>query len=269
MPLVSLKTLLCLAAVLAVAPLNAAVFFSDTFDSGIGSWVGATGVTASLNTSNVLGTGNSLNGTTGNNSVNVLALGFTSQTLSTVGDSLTVAFDYRWSGATAGATDRVPAFGLYNSNATGIYTDDVGYNVQVITSSVKLQRETGTDNTALAGNDDVSMANASAAYVYSAVSVVRFTFTLERVLTGLKLTTTLTPTGASTPDVTLTTIDTSPLTFTYDEFLLRSRATSYYLDNVSVDFTASAVPEPASAASIAGLVALGLIAYRRKSRTSV
>jgi len=268
MPLASIKTLVSCTALLAVAPLNATVFFNDTFDSGIGSWVGASGVTAAINTSNVLGTGNALSGTTGSASINLLALGFTSQTLSNVGDSLSIAFDYRWSASSTATVDRIPAFGLYNSADTGVYTDDMGYNVQVITSSVKLQSEAGGDNIALAGNDDVAINGASVAYTYSAAAVVRFTFTLERVLTGLKITTTLTPTGDSTPAVNLSSTVTSPLTFTYDEFLLRSRSTNYYLDNVSIDFTAAAVPEPASATSIAGLVALGFIVLRRRRPAS-
>ncbi len=248
---------------------QAVVIFNDTFDVGTTPTVGddagdpddtaftaVSGMSVSVNTTNQLASGNSLFGNV-SSSVNLLVTQFAAQTLAAVGDSITLSFDYRWQDATAGNTDRIPVFGLYNTGGTASdYTDDIGYNAQFITGTtnvIRFFRELAGDNP-LTGSGDSPLG--STPYTYDGTKR-NFTMTLSRIadtnadsMDDLRVSLDLVDPEDDDNNLSgFSAVDTTQATFTFDQFALRSRSTSFYLDNVSVS---TSIPEPGSIALLFG-----------------
>ncbi|MDA3873389.1 MAG: hypothetical protein PF795_05465 [Kiritimatiellae bacterium] len=264
---------------LTALPVSATVLLQDEFDTLDSNWDAATNVNISLDTNDQLGSGNSLSGNV-NNSVNLLATSFASQTLSAPGHSLSLSFDYRWNGSpSSGTNDRVPAFGLYNSNGTGAYTDDVGVHAYMwyTTHEMLVMSETGGDNTALAGSDLFQIGN----YQYGASkefdgSERRFSLTLMRIsddagdadnLDDLQIAVSVEDPVNSGNNFNFSEIAYSGAsseipTWTFDEVTFRSRNTDYYFDNVEV----SVIPEPGTLGLVLGGLVLTLLSVGRRFR---
>ncbi|MGE9289986.1 MAG: PEP-CTERM sorting domain-containing protein [Puniceicoccales bacterium] len=264
-PLLTLSTL--------AVTLHGATVFEDDFNAGTTHWNAVSGYTSlSINTANVFGTGDALDGNVGTNSVNLLSTQFTQQTLNSIGDSISISFDYTWNGS-SGASDRNPTFGLYSSEGTLTdYTDDVGYNIQVITASdpdsYRYYQDVNTDDNPLTGGTETQI-DSSQNFNYDGTPR-NFTLTLERIadtnsdsLDDLSISFSVTDPNNASNNASSAVVATNVVTFSYDEFLLRSRATNFYMDNVIVT---SSIPEPGSFALIGGSLALGIVSLRRKRR---
>ncbi|MGE9294769.1 MAG: PEP-CTERM sorting domain-containing protein [Puniceicoccales bacterium] len=251
--------------------INAAVVFEDNFDDDLGEWTTVSGFTGiSIDTNNALGSGDSMSGDV-SGSVNLLSAQFASQTLSAIGDSISLSFSYRWDGV-SGATDRNPTFGLYSDNGTpSDYTDDLGYNAQIIIQtdpdSYRFYRDVNAGDNPLTGGGETQLGS-STSFNYDGTHR-NFTMTLTRVadtnedLTDdLSITLSVVDPNNSGNNVSSSVVDTSVATFTFSEFLLRSRSTDFFMDNVLVQ--TSAIPEPGTYALIGGCIALGIVMLRRR-----
>ena len=150
----------------------AVVVFFDDFDTGASptagddvddptdtAWLAATNhaVTSPyINTTNQLGSGNSLYGDI-TNSVNMMYTYFDTQTLSAAGSWLRVSFDYKYAAPASGV--RTPSFGFYYGNGVAPSSADgqSGYLGRIDTDTspgdVFFGQETGSDNFSLAGID--------------------------------------------------------------------------------------------------------------------
>lgn len=229
--------------------------FSDNFDSGTTAWSTDGNVNISIDTGDQFGSGDSLSGDV-LASVNLLTTTFSSQSLSSVGDSISVSFDYMYNGS-AGNTDYVPAFGLYDGAASD------GYYGRVDSNELYIQKENDSQAGLIAGNTDIVDSKLySSNHSYDG-GAIRFGLTIA--LTGVNEVTVtmshddLTPTN---DDHSFSYTDSSPY-LNFDTFALRSRSTDYFIDNVTVDTVA--VPEPSTFAILTGVLAV-LFAVRRKQR---
>jgi|GEM_PF-2801350 len=238
---------------------TAATVFTDTFDSGAGTWAesGSYNSISVVDDSSGIGSGNALTGDV-SGSVNALTNGFSSTTLSSIGDSITLSFDYRWT-ATGSATSRAPAFGLYNTNATGSLDDDFGYQLETNPADVRLSYEFGTQNTILAGSD-TDLLETTLWNDYLGVNG-NFSMTLTRIADSnadsfddVNLSFSFIDYATPANNLITSTIDTENQTFTFNEVAVRSGNRDFYIDNVAV----TTIPEPASVLLLLG--AFGLLA---------
>ncbi len=243
--------------------------FNDTFDVGTNptvgddagdpndtAWTTANDVSISVNTGNQLGSGNSLDGNV-SGSLNLTSTTFSTQTLSSVGDSLSISFDYAYNGA-AGQTEYIPAFGLYDSSI------DEGYYGRVDNTSLRIFQEDDSASGYLAGSDSTSDLVQVFASNYSyGGQEVRFGLTLTRTASNeVTIAMSIVDPADSGNNVSFSGVDSTGALIAFDTFALRSRSTDFYMDNVTLEY--SAVPEPGAFALIAGSLALFAIMIRRR-----
>ncbi|WP_269523304.1 PEP-CTERM sorting domain-containing protein [Coraliomargarita parva] len=276
---------------------QADVLINDSFDVGASptladdgddpndtSWTAVAGYTSTaLSTTDQLGSGNSLYGNVGGQSVNLLKTTFTEQTLSQVGASLSVSFDYRTQSTLSSGNSYVPAFGFYDSDGGTSSSNSLapdgfeGYFARVDYDRVFLQGETGLDHLSVAGSDVFDQANQYYTDMAGTVgnfdgSERNFTFTITRIAdTGadgfddIQMTITgIDPTN-STNNFSFSSISnvTSAQDYEFDMLGIRSRAANYWIDNIVVT---SSIPEPNTFALFGGSLALGAVMLRRRRK---
>ena len=229
-------------------------------------------------------TGNALSLTTTSTSTSIfrrLAGGFTSQSLTNVGDSITLSLDFRMTSlGTSGNTNRAFKVGLFNNNGTPLLadgtssleptsttltalSDDKGYFVGIgsgTTGTTALAREDGTGPTFMAGTDlayltptaglspqiqDLLAHSMVFTVTLDSASTVRIDFTLDGGLVDLTA-------GGGTIPYTPFTI------FNEVGFSNGAYQTGFVIDNINV----STIPEPATLA----LLGLGGMAFLRRRK---
>lgn len=201
------------------------------------------------NTSNALFKNNTNAGMT----FNVVKGAFTNTTALSIGDSITLAFDLRFT-ATPGASGAGLRIGLGTSTTTELFQLGTG--------------GTASGNFAHYNVADTTAGTGSVTFTPVPLSTTSITNTLAHTFSL-----TLTRTGSTSLDFS-TTIDgvsvtsssgaTSISAFTFNRILVGegTPVMKYNLDNVNV-FITTAIPEPSTYAAFAGLVALGLVAFKR------
>jgi PEP-CTERM putative exosortase interaction domain len=244
--------------------------------SGINYW-GSSGSTGALS----LNESNQLVLTQGGRAILV---NFPKQTLTDVGDSLTVSFTFALSvdsGASSqllvGLFDNTPGTALTANgygNAPAEATNYTGYIVGASTNStanstVVYKRNATANLTASTNNTNATGLGTTGGGTNPALAANTFytsTLTLTRVETGLELAYSLSSSSAYTFSV----IDTDSPDFSFTTLEFRGNSALYgsgetlTLSNLNITFTPAAIPEPASFAALAGLGALGLVAMRRR-----
>lgn len=201
------------------------------------------------NTSNALFKNNTNAGMT----FNVVKGAFTNTTALGIGDSITLAFDFRFT-ATPGASGAGLRIALGTSSTTELFQLGTG--------------GTASGNFAHYNSADTTAGTGSVTFTPSPVPTTSITDTLAHTFSL-----TLTRTGSTSLDfsstvdgVTVTSSSgaTSISAFTFNRVLIGegSPVMKYTLDNVNV-FITTAVPEPSAYAALAGLAALGLAAFKR------
>ncbi len=234
---------------------------SDAMDT---SWYFTNGPIVSVGTDTVL-PGNTLSLTTTSTSTSIfrrLAGEFTSQSLTNVGDKITLSLDFRLTSlGTSGNTNRAFKVGLFNNNATSItadvtttaestitsLSDDKGYFVGIgsgTTGTTALMREDGTGASFMAGTDIAYLTPASGTFpqiqdlllhtlVFSVEMDSTSTMKVNFMLDGDPLKS-LTAGGGTT------------LYTTFNEVGFSNGAyqTGFVIDNIKVEY----IPEPATLA---------------------
>jgi hypothetical protein len=227
-----------------------------------------------------LGTGNALSWNPNDNTVT--NRGFTGvftggqALLTNVGDSITLNFDFRFTGTTLNTASGL-TFGFYNSNGSAITADDAaaqdndfGYRVEFgtgTTSGIYLGREqnsgaggtgsgTGDTSTITLGTSTPVMINDTAKHTAE--------FSLTRTATGINLVARYDNTIVATGTVTPTSPSPSTALFsTIDEIVFsQASGTQYRIDNVVVNASNFAIPEPSTWALALGIV--GLLVWQRR-----
>ncbi|MDB5326177.1 MAG: hypothetical protein JWM57_1746 [Phycisphaerales bacterium] len=205
-----------------------------------------------------------------------LVANFSNTTLS-AGDSISISFDYRLTGAIPDF-DRPFRFGLYNAGAavvTGDTTasattdDDIGYYVSQDTgnggTSTNVLSLLGDPATTLLGGTSVGLGatTTNTAYGLTTTDKHHAVFTITRSNDDLVVTLALDNLAVLTGNAVNGNATTSPLTYSFNEFAIgeNGAALGYLLDNVTATYTAAATPEPAS---LSLLAVVGLLAGRRR-----
>ncbi len=197
-------------------------------------------------------------------------LGTFSSTTLAIGETLTLGFDLRFTSTPTSATGL--RFGLFNSNGTA-YTagtatthddNDSGYRIDVPTNTAstapRVRFEGGTNGGLGAGNDALAPSTAGTFSNYNlGTTSTAFSFSITRT-DATTVSFGLTIDGVNV--ITSIASDTDRSAFTFDEvFFGVSGASTYLLDNISVNVTA--VPEPSTAATLLGITSLAFAARRR------
>jgi len=278
------------AAMLLLLPLvaGAATVLNDTFTDGDRTdgtdaqdtaWFSVCVPIVSVGTDTTLTNGNTLSLTTASTSTSIfrrLVGEFTTQSLTNVGDKITLSLDFRMASlGTTGNTNRGFKVGLFNTNGSSMTADgtssaeptsstpnatsnDTGYFVGIgtgTTGTTALMREDGIGATFMAGTD--------IAYLTSSTG----TSPQIQDLLAHSLTFTITKDSETTlqidfnldgGDIDLTSTGGSTLITSFNEvgFSTGSYQTGFVIDNVNVEF----IPEPATIA----LLSLGFFALRRR-----
>lgn len=243
------------------------------------SWTQTTGTNATgLTTSSpVFGTGAAGSG----NGAQIYATTAT-YTLAAVGD--TIAF----SGSAAlnlssGASSDQFRFGLFDVNGSTGTTGWLGYfatNSGIGANPNGRLWERKDANTAAYFNNAVAAADERQAFAGTPASTSStstflsgtydFSISATRTETGLSITWSIIGTGSTTYTIGGTYADSSVLSYTVNRVGLMSggnlNANQASFTNLDLTFTPAAVPEPSSAAALAGIVGLGFVAGRRHRR---
>lgn len=205
------------------------------------------------NTSNAL----FKNNTNAGNTFNVVKGAFTNTTALDIGDSITLAFDLRFT-ATPGASGAGLRIALGTSTTTELFQLGTGGTL--------------SSNFAHYGSADTTAGTGSVTFTPTPLSTTSINDTLAHTFSL-----TLTRTGATSLGFS-TTIDGATVTgssgatainaFTFNRILIGegSPVMKYTIDNVNVYITP--IPEPAAASALAGLAMLGLAAIRRPRRSA-
>lgn len=255
---------------------GATTVFEDNFSNGLNKWYfyngSSAGLAYDLTTSSTSPLSGSVMRNNAGSTTNSIAIaGFSSVALTSVGDTITLSFDYRI--ATASGAVRV-IFGLYNSGEKQVTTnqfgvessdsaDDSGYSVLKYlndsTSGELYSKAAGTGNQSLNSATTKLTTLASTANLLNN-SVHHIDFTITRVAEGLQISLNIDNTGVSSYTVT------SPLTYTFNEIGLSANpnnGNSVVWDNVTVTANIAPIPEPA-ALSIIGTGGMCLLSLRHK-----
>ena len=203
------------------------------------------------------------NSTAGNTNDGVVP--FSTVTLNSVGDSLTVQFDFR-NLTNPPSMDRNPEFGFFNGtpvtgDMTTLPTVTAGYDVQAIATTPG--SDSAVIETDAAGNLFTIGATVGTTYAAGSTFDGAYTENFKFVLTKESATSTeldLYLNGSLVKTVT----DTASTNFTYDEFALRARETAD-IDNFSITDNIASVPEP-STVSILALTAMAFVAFQSVRR---
>ena len=200
---------------------------------------------------------------------------FTSQTLVSVGDSITVQFDFRYPSGTGydstpvGGQDRNPEFGFYNGTVlTGDSTTApavvTGYDINITSTGASSNADTvaGASSTGAFFSDAAIGAPVNIGTTFDGDFTENFKFVLTK--TGATSTELQLFLNGSTT-ATLAVTDASSTNFTYDEFDLRARDTAQ-IDNFSITDNIASVPEPSTAGILlfTAVVLVGFQSVRRK-----
>ena len=231
-----------------------AVVANDTFDttSATGgnesndaqdiTWEGATlGVVADT----TLATGNALNVDVGGTFGGVTGE-FDPRTLTDVGDTLKLSFDFRYTAAPP-ANSNGFRFGLFNSNGDGFGV----HNGTGGTSGYFLMEDYGADGGFGAGGTVSTIATGSRPSLNDPLKHSA-TLTLKKTATGVLVTSVVDGTGVSTTD-------TSPVVSTFNTISIHNGniTADFRLDNVKVEFTNNLPPTFATSPLAKGAVFVG------------
>lgn len=280
MNLVSRLRVTALAAVLAAvlaAPLSATVVYdlgSAVLDGGAGANTFARGATS------LAFSGDNLNFQLGANSY--LVGYFDAVTLGNVGDKLSLSFTYTAPVDAFATADQAFRVGLFDSKGTQItqnggtsnnaFNDERGAGVMLRARAGTL----GSSNAFYERKADGSGTTLWSTALYTAIpgtptlgQVVTggttITYGIERLAEGALLYT-VSYTGPS-GSVSESIISAAPATYTFDTLSIFANPVSATTPTLSFsDITVTSIPEPASAAALIGLGALGLVASRRRRR---
>ncbi|MFD0895904.1 autotransporter-associated beta strand repeat-containing protein [Luteolibacter ambystomatis] len=200
---------------------------NDSNDTGDFSWEGAT---LTLAADTTLGTGNALNVDVGGTFGGVFGE-FDSRSLSDVGDSLKLSFDFRYTVAPP-ANSNGFRFGLYNSvgDGFGVHNGTGG------TSGYYLIEDYGADNGFGAGGTVTTIATGSKPSINDQLKHSA-ALTLKKTTTGILVTSVVDGSSVSTTD-------TSPVTSTFNTISIHNgnMTADFRLDNVKVEFTNNLAP---------------------------
>ncbi len=284
---------------------TAATLFEDNFTFGIGShWKkssSASNITFSADSTRgpVAGNQAAFFDATGTNADqrNGVYANFQSTTLA-VGDSLTLAFDYKGVKYTSNDNNRF-IFGLAQSTSgslasttdgegntvtnpgyiTGIKVDlrdnkQSNYADFYKLASLPSNHQTSGIGRTLTGDSFflTDAESASANTNTNIADVFHFTLTISREIDGLRLTSILTDNTAQ-KSFTITTLvaDANVTTYTFDTLLIgvqRRETAEFTIDNVSVTLTSN-IPEPSTIALIVGLAALVFVTLQQRRRHDI
>lgn len=265
-------------AVALAAPLSAATVVYDlgsaVLDGGAGANTFARGATSlSLSDGN-------LNFQLGANSY--LVGYFDAVTLGNVGDKLNLSFTYTAPADAFATADQAFRVGLFDSKGTQI-TQNGGTSNNAFNdergAGVMLRARAGTLGSTNAFYERKSDGNGTTLWSTALYTAVSGTPTLGQVVTGGTTITygierlaegallyTVSYTGTS-GSISESIISTAPATYTFDTLSLFANpvsATTPTLSFSDLTVTSSPIPEPASAAALLGLGALGMVAVRRR-----
>lgn len=257
---------------LAVGSASAAVVFNDTFDSGVPGDYGyrlirnaGAGVASSISSGSLL--------------VDLAASGsqntgiykkFTDQTLTNVGDSITLSFNLSFTStaSTSGSAFRI-MLGQSSIAGTGA-VDFNAFPTDTLFTTMRLGNGTST-SASIRSHVTVDGANISTltgtntnftqAVGTSSITSVAFSFT--KTASGIDIGGSLNGNSIGTFSRTDTSLPDVITTFNFFGIYQNSSTTNldFTIDNVSL---VTAIPEPSSAAALAGLGVLGLVATRRR-----
>ncbi|WP_043589167.1 PEP-CTERM sorting domain-containing protein [Geminisphaera colitermitum] len=256
-----------------------AALSSTTHATPVSSWTKSAGSTAitGLDTANPVfgnGTANSANG------YQIYATLPETYTLSAVGDTLTFSGSVALTIAGDSGADQF-RFGLFNTHSSSTTNGWLGYFATNSGTGAnpngRLWERTATNTTAYF-NNGAGMADERQAFAGTPAGKFgsgnyTFSFALERIETGLSVTWSITGTGSTTYSIGGTYKDATPLTWSFDRVGLMSggglNASLASFSGINATYTpATPVPEPATWASLAALLTLGIafIARRQFSR---
>jgi hypothetical protein len=259
---------------------HAAAVFTDTFDSGTGSWyVASTGATGASLDNDGTGRLRFIEGSNGVNMQETIGRSFTTQSLS-VGETIRLTFDFAWdTGATTTGAAQIIRAGLFDvtnpisaanwsgSNAigagTGYYTfirdGNASGNIARLESWTTASSTVGPTNgggtvTALGSNTTNFNINDNATITYQALFEVTY-------VSATQVDTLFTLTEGATTRFSVAGSQTSgSLVTSFDSVVIKTGAANptSYIDNVKVEV----IPEPGSVALL-GLGGLALLRRRR------
>jgi hypothetical protein len=261
------------------------VIFADNFDSATvptstinefgyytransgNPWAIKTGSSATTHTGNYIETG----GSTANGDTIKQWVG--SPVSLNVGDTLTASFDVdnRSSVVLSPLSSLNLKMTFFDSShtitansigATNPFNNKVsGYGYVQTNAGGSIQRYTNYDTTtALGGTPPAAAQFADFQQIYD-LSVHTLTFSITRQLAGATFT------FAEGGNIIYSYTDTTASAFTFNTLRLLAAGASgngFYIDNIGVTLTTATIPEPATAAVLAGLGMLGLAATRRR-----
>ena len=250
---------------------EAAIVFTDTFDSGTGSWYTGGDTGTLQNTSGQLDW--SPSGT--NNDTYSIGRSFTSQTVA-VGETIRLTMDYTQNAATSGDIIRVGLYDVTNASSANewstsgstiaAYSGYYGFIRDASASASGLRRESVTDTTALTNGPTVttstnSLSNQTGTAVnFNIVQGTTYKIIFEATRTSSTLMSVvykLTSLDGASTYQNITGDTTVLLVDSFDTVVIRPNG-PVLLDNIAV----SVIPEP-SAALLGGIGFLMLLRRRR------
>lgn len=262
-----LMVLISLSAPFATASL---ILVSDDFESGNPGYFrnGAAALVSVTDDSSGIGTNNALLHDPNGNTFRKLVRTFSAFTLAETGDFLELTFDMRFPSGAPTENSQGFRFGLYNSNGTlptadgqNLTGDDFGFYAALGTGGTEGRFIFETEANGFLGGGTQNQLSGAGGITINDADTQNIVFRLERVATGLEIDLSLN--GASI----LSVIDTSPVTYTFDQIgvglgNVSSANDAYLSDNVQL----TAIPEPSSLMLVMIALVGGLSLFRNKHK---